>query len=70
MGLNLSTDLPMFVYTFQVMWRHRSLKGYSVFVGIRFACTSFSPYTLRQTSWEGRGGHSNVDIIAVLTVTV
>ena len=45
MGLHLS-NLPMFVYTFQAMWRHRPLKEYSVFVGIRVACTSFSPYTL------------------------
>ena len=28
MGLNLSTNLPMFVYTFQAMWRHRPLKEY------------------------------------------
>ena len=28
------------------MWRHRPLKEYSVFVGIRVACTSFSPYIL------------------------
>ena len=46
MGLNLSTNLPMFVYTFQAMWRHRPLKEYSVFVGICVACTFFSPYTL------------------------
>ena len=46
MGLNLSTNLPMFVYTFQTMWRHRPLKEYSVFVWIHVACTSFSPYTL------------------------
>ena len=29
MGLNLSTNLPMFVYSFQAMWRHRSVKEYS-----------------------------------------
>ena len=46
MGLNLSTNLPMFVYTFQAMWRHRPLKECSVFVGIRVACTFFSLYTL------------------------
>ena len=46
MGLNLSTNLPMFVYSFQSMWRHRPLKEYSGFVGISVACTSFSPYTL------------------------
>ena len=46
MGLNLSMNLPMFVYTFQAMWRHRPLKEYSVFVGIRVASTFFSPYTL------------------------
>ena len=45
-GLNLSTNLPMFVYTFQAMWRHRPLKEYLVFVGIRVACTFFSLYTL------------------------
>ena len=47
MGLNLSTNLTMFVYTFQAMWRHRPLKEYSIFVGILVACTSFSSYTLR-----------------------
>ena len=47
-GLNLSTNLPMSVYTFQAMWRHRPLKEYSVFVGIRVACTSFSPYSFVQ----------------------
>ena len=47
MGLNLATNLPMFVYTFQAMWHHRPLKEYSVYVGIRAACTSISPYTLR-----------------------
>ena len=46
MGLNLSTNLPMFVFTFQAMWRHRPLKEYSVFVGVRAAWTSFTPYTL------------------------
>ena len=46
MGLNLSTNLPIFADTFQAMRRHRPLKEYSVFVGIRVACTSFSPYTL------------------------
>ena len=46
MGLNLSTNLPMFVYTFQGMWRHRPLKECSVFVGIRVGCTFFSLYTL------------------------
>ena len=46
MGLNVASNLPMFVYTFQAMWRHRPLKEYSVFIGIRVACTSFSPYTL------------------------
>ena len=50
MGLNLSMNLPMFVYTFQAMWHHRPLKEYSVFVGIRIACTSFSPYTLDITT--------------------
>ena len=50
MGLNLSTNLPMFVYTFQAMWRHRPLKQYWVFVGIRVACTSFSQYTLLPTT--------------------
>ena len=50
MGLNLSMNLPMFVYTFQAMWRHRSMKEYSVFVGIRVACTSFNPYTLGDTT--------------------
>ena len=37
----------MFVYTFQAMWRHRPLKKYSVFVGIRAASTFLSLYTLR-----------------------
>ena len=46
MGLNLSTNLPMFVYTFQAMWCHRPLKEYSVFVGIRAASTFLSLYTL------------------------
>ena len=46
MGLNLSTNLPMFVYTFQAMWCQRPLKEYSVFVGIRVASTFFSLYTL------------------------
>ena len=42
MGLNLSTNLPMFVYTFEAMWRQRPLKEYSVFVGIRaFVILSF-----------------------------
>ena len=49
MGLNLSTNLPLFVYTFQAMWRHRPLKEYSFFIGIRVACTFFSPYTLTHT---------------------
>ena len=44
--LNLSMNLPMFVYTFQAMWRHRPLKEYSVFVGIRAASTFLSLYTL------------------------
>ena len=39
MGLNLSTNLPMFVHTFQAMGRHRPLKEYSVFVGIPVAST-------------------------------
>ena len=46
MGLNLSTNLPMFFYTFQAMWRHRPLEKYLVFVGIRAAHTSYSPFTL------------------------
>ena len=46
MWLNLSTNLPMFVYTFQAMWRHRPLEEYLVFVGIRAAHTSISPFTL------------------------
>ena len=50
MGLNLSTNLPMFVYAFQAMWRHRPLKEYSVFVGIRVASTFFSLYTLYITT--------------------
>ena len=53
MGLNLSTNLPMFLYTFHAMWRHRPLKECSVFVGIRVACTFFSRYTLQQTSCAG-----------------
>ena len=48
MGLNLSTNLPLFVYTFQAMWRHRPLEEYSVFVGIRAAYSFFSPFTLMQ----------------------
>ena len=44
--LNLSTNLPMFFDTFQAMWRHRPLEEYLVFVGIRDAHTSFSPFTL------------------------
>ena len=50
MGLNLSTILPMFVYPFQAMWRHRPSEEYFVFVGIRAAHTSFSPFTLDFTS--------------------
>ena len=50
MGLNLSTNLPMFVYTFQAMWRHRPLDEYLVFVGIRAAHTSLSPFTLVSTT--------------------
>ena len=46
MGLNLSTNQPMFVYTFQAMWRHRPFEEYFVFVGIRAVHTSFSPFTL------------------------
>ena len=46
MGLNLSTYLPIFVHTFRAMWRHRPLKEYSVFVGIRAASTFLSLYTL------------------------
>ena len=46
MGLNLSTNLTIFVYTFQAMWRHRPLEEYLVFVGICSAHTSFSPFTL------------------------
>ena len=46
MGLNISTNLPMFVYTLQAMWRHRPLEEYLVFVGIHAAHTSFSPFTL------------------------
>ena len=46
MRLNLPTNLPMCVYTFQAMWRHRPLEEYLVFVGIRDAHTSFSPFTL------------------------
>ena len=46
MGLNLLTNLPMFAYTFQDMWRHRPLEEVLVFVGIRVAHTSFSPFTL------------------------
>ena len=53
MGLNLSTNLPMFVYTFQAMLRHRPLKEYSVFVGIRAAHTFFSPFTLKLLAWFG-----------------
>ena len=46
MGLNLLTNLPMFVYTFKAMSRHWSLEEYLVFVGIRAELTSFSPFTL------------------------
>ena len=46
MGLNFSTNLPMFLNAFQAMWRHMPLKEYSVLIGIRVAYTSFSPYTL------------------------
>ena len=46
MGLNLSTNLPMFVYTFQAMSHHRPLEEYLVIVGIRAANTSFRPFTL------------------------
>ena len=53
MGLNLSTNLP-FVYTFQAMWRHRPLKEYSVFVGIRAAHTFFSPFTFGHNSHQSR----------------
>ena len=50
MELNLSTSLPMFVYTFQAMWRHRPVEEYLVIVGIRAAHTSFSLFTLVYTS--------------------
>ena len=53
-GTELIDELSMFVYTFQAMWRHRPLKEYSVFVGIRVACTSFSPYTLIVFTWWDR----------------
>ena len=53
MGLNLSTNLQMFVYTFQAMWRHRPLEEYSAFIGIRVACTFFSPYTLAPPTLMG-----------------
>ena len=56
MRLNLSTNLPMFVYTFQAMWRHRPLEEYLVFVGIRAAYTSFSPFTLLRTLWKLSSG--------------
>ena len=39
MGLNFSTNLPMYVC-------HRPLEEYIVSVGIRAAHTSFSPFTL------------------------
>ena len=55
MGLNLSMNLPMFVHTFQAIWRHRPLKEYLVFVGIRAAHTSFSLFTLgisSTTAWK------------------
>ena len=51
MGLNLSTNLPMFVYTFQAIWRHRPLKECWVFVGIRAVSTFFSPNHLN-TLWS------------------
>ena len=57
MGLNLSTNLPMFVYTFQAMWRHRPLEEYLVFVGIRAAYASFSPFTLVSTTWLDVAGY-------------
>ena len=63
MGLNLSTNLPMFVYTFQEMWRHRHLEEYLIFVGIRAAYTSFSPFTL------GRPSHQSCVPAAVWTFT-
>ena len=53
MGLHLSTNLPMFVHTFRAMWRHRPLEEYLVFVGIRAAHTSFSPFTLLITAQIG-----------------
>ena len=40
----------MFVYTFQDMWRRRPLEEYLVFVGIRAAHTSFSPFTSTPTT--------------------
>ena len=54
MGLNLSTNLPMFIYTFPAMWRHRPLKEYKVFVGILAAHTFFSPFTLSPTRPRSR----------------
>ena len=57
--LNLSTNLPMFVYIFQAMWRHRPLEEYSVFVGIRAAHTSFSPFTLTSPPPPLRWRHKN-----------
>ena len=67
MGLNVSTNLPMFVYTFQAMWRHRPLEEYLVFVGIRAAHTSFSPFTLSEKSemigWEEPQGIDGLCVI-------
>ena len=54
MGLNLSTSLSMFAYSFQAMWRHRPLEEYSAFVRIRAAHTSFSPFTLEETASKWR----------------
>ena len=44
MWLILETNLPMFVYAFQCLWRHRLLKEFSVLVGIRDADTFVSIY--------------------------
>ena len=36
MWLHLPTDLPMFVYIFQCIWRNRPLKAYSVFESVLY----------------------------------
>ena len=65
MRLNLSTKLPMFVYTFQAMWRHRPLEEYLVFVGIRAAHTSFTPFNFMLVAQFSSQKNNRKDILII-----